>query len=122
MNIQEHPRFHNIHKVSGYFLFLTGFLIVLTPLFGLGMCVKVLFTSSGEVGIVWFLSHCFLQPDFLSLFEGVTWSLKIFALAAIVLTTVMAEIILFNLNNFSSFWMINSIIFIVRAILNISST
>lgn len=98
MNIQDHPRFHNIHKVSGYFLFLTGFLIVLTPLFGLGMCVKVLFTSSGEVGIVWFLSHCFLQPDFLSLFEGVTWSLKIFALAAIVLTTVMVEIILFHLN------------------------
>lgn len=106
MNIQDHPRFQNIHKVSGYFLFLTGFLIVLTPLFGLGMCVKVLFTSSGEMGIVWFLSRVFFQTDFLSVFDaGVTWSLKIFVLAVIVLSTVMAEIILIHLNKLlSSFW------------------
>lgn len=98
MKIQDHPRFQNIRKVSGYFLFLTGFSIVLIPLIGLGMCVKVLFTSSGDMGIVWFLSRCFFQADFISFETGITWPLKIFVLFAIVLTTVFAEIILFHLN------------------------
>jgi hypothetical protein len=106
MKIQDHPRFQNIHRVSGYFLFLTGFLIILTPLIGLGMCVKVLFTSSGDIGIVWFLSRSFFQSDFLSAFDaGVTLPLKIFVLAVITLTIVMAEIILIHLNKLlSSFW------------------
>lgn len=98
MKIQDHPRFQNIRKVSGYFLSLTGFLIVLTPLIGLGMCVKVLVTSSGEMDIVWFLSRCFFQADFISFETGITWPLKIFLLAAVVLTTIFAEIILFHLN------------------------
>ena len=98
MKIQDHPRFQNIRKVSGYFLFLTGFSIVLIPLIGLGMCAKVLFTSSGDMGIVWFLSRCFFQADFISFETGITWPLKIFLLAAVVLTTIFAEIILFHLN------------------------
>lgn len=103
MKIQNHPRFQNIRKVSGYFLFLTGFWIVMTPLVGLGAGVKVLFTSSGEMGIVLFLSRCFFQADFLNVFEaGVTWPLKIFVLAIIVLTIVIAEIILIHLNKLLS--------------------
>lgn len=103
MSIQRHAKITSIRKVSGYFLLLLSFSLVVTPIWGLISFLAVLMKPLGDMTILVFLAKSAGNKDFFDLLStGITLELKIFALAMHVILFVTIEFLLFHLHQLVS--------------------
>lgn len=103
MQIQRHARITSIRKVSGYFLLLLSFSLVITPIAGLISFISFLMKPLGELTVFVFLAKSVGNKDFLDLLSsGITLELKVFVLTMQFLIFVGIEYFIFHLHQLVS--------------------
>ncbi len=103
MQIQRHARITSIRKVSGYFLLLLSFSLVIAPITGLISFFSLFMIPSGELSILVYLAKSVGNKDNLDLLSsGITLELKVFLLTGHVLLFIGIEYFIFHLHQLVS--------------------
>lgn len=99
MSNQRHAKITSIRKVSGYFLLLLSFSMVVMAITGLISFAVILMKPMGNTTILVFFAKSAGNKDFFDLLStGITLELKIFALAMHAIFFVTIEFLLFHLH------------------------